>query len=109
MTTSEAAESKNEQLIEHELSKIPISIWNDTYILAAAILSYPGVWDKDVRHFTAAIKLNQNWEIYDDIKQKPEEVSSRKSFAIRALFYLKRERQRNEETTSARRSTRKKK
>lgn len=62
---------------------------NDSYILSAAFLYSLGVSDADVGHYTTGIKVNDKWEIYDDLKQKPEEVSSNKEVTIHALLYLR--------------------
>lgn len=63
---------------------------NDRYILLAAFLYSPGVSGADIGHYTAAIKVNDKWEIFDDLKQKSEEVSPNKAVMIHALFYLER-------------------
>lgn len=63
---------------------------NDKYILFAAFLYSLGVSAADVGHYMTGIKVNDKWEIYDDLKQKPEEVSPNKAVFIHALLYLKR-------------------
>lgn len=78
-----------EPAIKHKLSEIPIAIMNDSYVLSAAVLFSYGVSDSDIRHYTAAIKINDKWEIYDDMKQKTEEVSN-KEVIVHAILYLKR-------------------
>lgn len=59
----------------------------------AAFLYQYGVHDNDIGHYTVAIKLNEKWEIYDDYKTKPKEVSNQHSAIIHALFYVKREKE----------------
>lgn len=74
----------------HKFSEIPITIMNDSYVLFAAFLYSYGVSDSDIGHYTTAIKINDKWEIYDDLKQKSEEISPNKAVFIHALLYLKR-------------------
>lgn len=89
-TTTNTVDSDYEPTIKRKFSTIPISIMDDSYILLAAFLYSPGVSDSDIGHYTTGIKVNDKWEIYDDLKQKAEEVSSNKEVIIHALLYLKR-------------------
>lgn len=62
---------------------------NDDYILLAAFLYSSGVSDTDIGHYMTGIKINDRWEIYDDLKQKCEDVSPNKEVTIHALLYIK--------------------
>lgn len=62
---------------------------NYTYVLSAAFLYSFGVSEKDIGHYTAAIKVNNKWEIYDDLKSKAMEVTNQKCYIIHALLFLK--------------------
>lgn len=76
--------------IERKLGEIPISIMDNTYVLLAAFLYSGGISGADIGHYITGIKVNDKWEIYDDLKTKPEEVSPNKAVTIHALLYLKR-------------------
>lgn len=62
---------------------------DNTYVLAAACLYYPGVIDMDNSHYSSAIRINGKFEIYDDMDSKVSEVPSNTSKFIQALFYVK--------------------
>lgn len=76
---------------KHKLVDIPIAIFNDQYILLAAFLYGPGTIDEDIGHYTVAIKLNENWQLFDDCESKPKEINNQHSAIISALFYVKNE------------------
>lgn len=82
-------DSDYEDSVIHKLSEIPIALMNDSYVLSAAFLYSLGVTSADIGHYKTAIKINDKWEIYDDMKTKFEEVSPNKEAIIHALFYLK--------------------
>lgn len=72
------------------MSKIPITIMDDKYILSAAIMCIAGVTAEDAIHYIAGIKINDRWEIYDDLKKKSEDIAPNKAMKIHVLLYLKR-------------------
>lgn len=72
------------------MSKLPITIMDKGYILSAAMMYIAGVTDEDVGQYIAGIKINDRWEIFDDLKKKSEEISPNKAMEIQVLLYLKR-------------------
>lgn len=63
---------------------------NERYILLAVFVHSPGVAMNDIGRYTTAIKLNDTFEIFDDLKPKSYVVSkNKKSMLIHALQYIK--------------------
>lgn len=80
-----------EPRMKHKFADFPVTLFDNQYVLHAAFLYKYGVHDSDIGHYTVAIKLNEKWEIYDDYATKPKEVSNQHESIIHALFYVKRE------------------
>lgn len=80
--------------MEIELHNIPevITIENEIFVLFGAIIITPLLLDDDdidTMRFVSAVKLNQSWSLFDDMKTKPMFVSSKKKFFIQCLLYTK--------------------
>lgn len=88
MATLESDEDY-EPLMEHRLNEIPLTIFDETYILVAAFLFKPGINLQDIGHYVTADRINERWEMYDNLKDKAVEMSSQKSVVIQSLLYLK--------------------
>lgn len=65
-----------EPRFKHKFADIPVTLFDNKYVLHAAFLYKYGVNDDDIGHYTVAIKLNDKWEIYDDYVSKTKEVST---------------------------------
>lgn len=46
-------------------------------------------FDSDIGHYTCAIRLNNKFEMYDDMRAKPFSVSANENAVIHCLFYIK--------------------
>lgn len=86
-----------EPRLNHKFADIPISIFNNQYVLLAAFLYRYGVYDNDIGHYTVAIKLNERWELFDDHESKTKELSNQHSAIIHALLYVKYEEENEKE------------
>lgn len=77
-----------EPRVQYELADIPVSLFENRYILVAAFLYHHGAYDDDIGHYTVAVKFNEKWEQYDDYKSKTSFIKSHQPMIIHALFYV---------------------
>ena len=68
-----------------------MNIAGKKFVLFGAILFTPPLIPEDLGHYTAAIKLNQRWEVYDDIRNGTYEISNEETVYFSVLFYLEEE------------------
>lgn len=85
---------QEEDLKEIKSCNIPevIGIENEKFALFGAIIVIPPLLnddDFDIRRFVSAVKLNQTWSLFDDMKTKPMFIASEKKFFIHCLLYTK--------------------
>lgn len=78
-----------EHQVLYKLGDIPVSILDHRFTLVAAFLYSHGSFDSDIGHYTAAIKLNEKWEIFDDCASKTKEVSNNHKAVVHALMYVR--------------------
>lgn len=72
-----------------KFSEIPITIIDESYVLFAVFICMPGINNTDIAHYTTGIRINDKWEIYDDLTDKPFEVNANKEIIVHAVLYLK--------------------
>lgn len=84
-------ETNYEPSVSHKFADIPVSIFDNRYILVAAFLYYHGAYDNDIGHYKVAIKINEKWELFDDYEPKTKELSNNHRAVIHALMYVKNE------------------
>lgn len=66
-----------------------IKISDIDFVIAGAIVFIPPIVDGDIGHYVCADKINNQWEIYDDLESKsPQNKSSNASVIIHALMYV---------------------
>ncbi len=71
-----------------KLSEIPVVVKSkEESILFGAILYIYPMLERDSGHYVTAIKVNENWSIFDDKKIQPHFVSQKKVFVVHALIY----------------------
>lgn len=66
-----------------------LSIFDQKYVLFGLVLFKPPIFDSDIGHYTCAIRLNNKFEMYDDMRAKPFSVSANENAVIHCLFYIK--------------------
>lgn len=66
-----------------------IKILDKDFIIAGAIVFIPPIMDGDIGHYVCAIKMNNQWVVYDDNDSKsPKNKSSAALILIHALMYV---------------------
>lgn len=97
MSDKEDSESKKkisaldfEKCEQRRLADIPvvISIGNQTYALAAVVLFSPLGNVAGLGHFTAAVRINNQFEVYDDLREKPYGISKTTEVCVHSLLYV---------------------
>lgn len=68
---------------------VVIQVFSAWYFLVGLVLFNPPIFETDIGHYTAAIRLNNKWEIYDDMRSKPHPISANENAVIHCLFYIK--------------------
>lgn len=71
-----------------KLSEIPdvVEIQEDKILFGAILYIYP-LLEGDSGHYVTAIKINENWSTFDDMKTQPHLVSKKKIFVVHTLIY----------------------
>lgn len=75
----------------YKLEDIPetINISNNSFVIVGAIVFIPPIMETDIGHYIAAVKFNNQWQIYDDYDPKSPKIKSAKSnVLIHALVYV---------------------
>lgn len=66
-----------------------IKLLDKVFVIAGAILYCPPVVENDIGHNVCAIKINNQWETYDDKDSKsPKNISSKTNVVIQILMYV---------------------
>lgn len=88
-----SAASDYEHSITHRFSELPLSIdiANKKFILLGAILFSPPVIPSELGHYVTAIKLNDIWEVYDDLRKKTYELNKESHVCFNILLYIEEE------------------
>lgn len=66
-----------------------LNIFNQKYVLFGLAVFKPPLLQGDVGHYTSAIRINNKWEMYDDLRSRPFTVSSKEKVVIHVMFYIK--------------------
>ncbi|XP_031621910.1 uncharacterized protein LOC116339960 [Contarinia nasturtii] len=86
-----SAETDLGRMLQHNLDKIPLSITlgGKLYQLSAAILfDPPSVLEKDIiGHYSAAIRFNKTWELFDDLRENTFSMSGDTEVTIHSALY----------------------
>lgn len=90
---NQASTSRDTSTVKHSLNAIPISVMEGRFVLMAVFVYSEGVNEKDIGHYAVAVKINDKFEIYDDLEAKCQEVSGEKKVIVHALLYLRRNHQ----------------
>lgn len=74
----------------HELSEIPetIQVFRKRFVLIGAIIFNPPPTNNVIGHYRCAIKINQEWDIHDDLVRGPRKISPVEPVAIQTIFYI---------------------
>lgn len=90
MHSSDVQTTNYEPNIQYKFSEIPVSIAvsNKKFVLFGAFLFTPSPVPGDIGHYTAAIKINDQWEIYDDMSTKAAHWNKDKHVIIHTIFYI---------------------
>lgn len=84
-------EASNYQVLNtFKLSDIPpmIHIENNLFHVRGAILCVPPLIDDDIEHYTCCVKINESWELYDNLQKKPS-IQKDKKVVLHCIFYTK--------------------
>lgn len=75
---------------QHSLNEIPpaITLNNKQYLLSSVIIFEPPHSHLGVGHFSTAIRLNERWEVFDDLRSNPYFVSSTQKLVVHSIMYL---------------------
>lgn len=78
-----------ERVVDRTLDQLPICIsLNDTnYQLAAAILFEPPE-TVGIGHYTAAVKFNNSWEVFDDLRPTTFSLPSSTLVNVHSILYI---------------------
>lgn len=65
-----------EEATKYKLSDLPevIEIFDKSFVLAGALVFIHPIMANDIGHYICASKVNNSWEFYDDLMDKPEYV-----------------------------------
>lgn len=66
-----------------------INISSRKYVLFGLIVFHSPLSENDIGHYSAAIRLNNRWEMYDGLRSKPFSVSAGQEAVIHCIFYVK--------------------
>lgn len=75
----------------YRLKDLPLvlTLEKNNYALIAVIMFSPAECVGGMGHFVAAIRLNEKFEVFDDLRDKPYEISNNVDVYIHALLYLR--------------------
>lgn len=75
---------------QHSLNEIPptITLNNKQYLISSVILFEPPYSHLGVGHFSTAIRLNERWEVFDDLRSNTYFVSSTQKLVVHSIMYL---------------------
>lgn len=67
-----------------------ITILEKKYVIVGIIAFVPPIIDDDISHYVSMIKINNQWERYDDNDRKsPKIVSTKTNVIIHTLMYIR--------------------
>ncbi|KAJ6648081.1 Cationic amino acid transporter 2, partial [Pseudolycoriella hygida] len=80
-----------EQSAVFKMNDVPmvLDISNIEYVLFGIIIFNQPFLESNTGHYSAAIRLNNRWEVYDDLRPKPYELPGNNRAVIHCVFYLK--------------------
>lgn len=58
-------------------------------MLFGLIMFKPPFLQRDIGHYTAAIRINNKWEVFDDMRSQSYSTSPNQSAVIHCIFYIK--------------------
>lgn len=67
---------------------VSISLDNKAYSLATAIIFTPPGNEKGIGHYTAAVRFNNNFEVFDDLKPKTYKLNDTTPVCMQSLLYV---------------------
>lgn len=65
-----------------------IELNGDNFMLQGVIIFKPPIIDDDLGHYMCAVRINNNWELYDDMDSQPRLKKKRDKVCIHAVFYI---------------------
>lgn len=79
-----------ETINETKLEDLPIKLefGIKVYALFGVILFHPPLIQDDSGHYVAAVKLNNTWQIFDDLKSKTYNIKKTEKVVVHFLFYI---------------------
>lgn len=66
-----------------------INVSKNKYVLFGLIMFKPPFLECDIGHYTAAIRINNKWEVFDDMRSQSYCISSNTSAVIHCILYIK--------------------
>lgn len=81
-------ETDFETIVQHKLSQLPltIAINSKNYQLSAAILFQPPT-TPGIGHYTAVVKFNKKWTVYDDLRGTVIDIPSELPVVLHSILY----------------------
>lgn len=66
-----------------------ITVLEKKYVIVGVIEYVPPLTDEDIGHYVANIKLNDQWQCYDDLDSSgPKKAPAKANKIIHALMYV---------------------
>lgn len=66
-----------------------LNLFTLKYVLFGLVIFKPPLLECDTGHYTSAIRINNKWEMYDDLRSKPFTVPANENAVIHCIFYIK--------------------
>lgn len=72
------------------LEDIPIVflLQNKSYVLAAIIMFAPPANERGLGHYSAAVRINNVFEVYDDLRPKTYQINKKVKVCVHTLIYV---------------------
>lgn len=79
-----------ERSVNKPLADIPVvlSLENHRYTLAAVIIFSPPGNHAGIGHYTSAVRINNKFEVYDDLRPRTYEIDNTMEVCVHSLLYV---------------------
>lgn len=86
----EAANEDNETIITYKLSqlKLRLKLCGKRYLLFGVILFQPPQLKETIGHYVAAVKVNKEFIVFDDLRKAPYRLEQNEDVNIHLMFYI---------------------
>lgn len=86
----EPANEDNETIITYKLCqlKLRLILGDKIYLLFGLILFQPPQLKENIGHYVAAVKVGDEYVVFDDLRKKPYRLERNEDVNIHLLFYI---------------------